>query len=365
MRMKKNILIVIIMFGSALVLLGLLRSVRRDNSADEGELIIDQISSLEEVVGKDNSVSDPVFRNVLEYSIAEGGDALLIYDMEEDETLIEDYHNGFGGEDAHILYSGSKSFSGVMLAALIDDGLIESFESPVSEVIFEWQGTDKASITYFDLLTLTSGIFAGDRGIVNTTVEEAILAPLEVEVGTRFAYGPNAFLVFGEVVRRLTDVEPEDYLQQRILDPLGVEVVRWERNSDGGAALDRGAYMVARDWLEFGKFMYRSIEFGESSLVNAQLMQELISSSDAYDAYGVTFWLDEDADVDPDRGGVIDFFLQRNQGESYEGRYFAAAGGLNQRLMFLPDENLLILRFASKRGGYSDSQFLEVLLSEE
>lgn len=215
--------------------------------------------SLNGVVNAQNSKSlteAERYKLAAQYSLENRGRAVLV--MKGDRVVFEEYQNGHAAETAWFLASGTKSFAGAMLAAAIEDKLFKGFDEKVSETIAEWK-TDrqKADITLRQLLSLTSGIDAGQIGRV-PTYEEAIDFRVESAVGTRFEYGPVPFQIFGEVMRRKLLPRKEsvaDYLKKRILDPIGLKVAFWRNGFDGNPLLPQGANLTAREWIKFGLFL--------------------------------------------------------------------------------------------------------------
>jgi CubicO group peptidase (beta-lactamase class C family) len=98
-----------------------------------------------------------------------------------------------------MLFSGTKSFSDVMLCAAIEDKMISSFDEKVSDTDHRMEGRhQKSQITIRQLLSLTSGISAGQIGVV-PSYSEAISSPMKFEPGTHFEYGPVPYQTFGEL----------------------------------------------------------------------------------------------------------------------------------------------------------------------
>src|SRR5438067_387502 len=85
--------------------------------------------------------------------------------LKGDRVVFEDYQNGHAADEPWMLASGTKSFTGVMLATAIEDKLVSGFDEKVSDTITEWK-TDarKSKITLRQLLSLTSGLDAGQIG---------------------------------------------------------------------------------------------------------------------------------------------------------------------------------------------------------
>ncbi len=298
------------------------------------------------------------FRLAAEYSAANRGVSVLV--MKGDRVVFEDYENGHTADQAWFLASGTKSFSGVMLAAAIEDKLVKNFDEKISETITEWKNDQqKSGITLRQLLSLTSGISAGQIGRV-PDYKDAINLPVRFEAGTRFEYGPVPFQIFGEVMRRKLAPKKEtvmDYLKRRILTPIGLKVAFW-RMSDGNPLLPQGANLTAREWVKFGLFLKNGGKCSGKQIVAKKLLDELVIGSKANPAYGITFWLNYEGKSPT--GMPTAMRVETNNGEAVKDLYMAAGAG-NQRLYIIPSKDLVIVRQASF-GQFDDRQFLGRLL---
>ena len=296
------------------------------------------------------------YKMAAQYSADNNGKAVLV--MKGDKLVFEEYQNGHSAETAWFLASGTKSFAGVMLAAAIEDKLFKSFDEKVSETITEWK-TDKqkADITLRQLLSLTSGIDAGQIGRVPTYEESVMDFGIETTTGTKFEYGPVPFQIFGEVMRRklLTRQETvSNYLRRRILEPIGLKVAFWRNGRDGNPLLPQGASLAAREWIKFGLFLKNGGKFSGKQIVAKKLLDELVVGTKANPAYGITFWLNRDG-FDP-RGQTQLMRIERVDGEEIRDLYMAAGAG-NQRLYIIPSKDLVIVRYGNF-GSYDDREFL-------
>jgi CubicO group peptidase (beta-lactamase class C family) len=303
------------------------------------------------------------FKLAAEYSKEHRGLSVLI--MKGDKVLFEEYQNGHSADTPHMLASGTKSFSGVILAAAIEDGLIKNFDEKVSDTITEWKtDTKKAGITIRQLLSLTSGIDAGQIGRV-PSYAEAINSPVSYEAGKHFEYGPVPFQIFGELMTRKLKAKKEgvlDYLKRRILNPIGLNVAFW-RMDNGQPLLPQGASLTAREWVKFGIFLKDGGKWKGKQIVKKKLFDELIIGSKANPAYGITFWLNHEG-VNPQgrplgRGAVEDI----SQNGIAEGAkdLFMAAGAGNQRLYIIRSQDMVIVR-QGRMGPWEDRDFLTRLL---
>lgn len=304
------------------------------------------------------------FALAADYSREHRGLSVLV--MKGDKIVFEDYQNGHQADEPWMLASGTKSFSGVMLAAAVEDKLIKNFDEKVSDTITEWKSDPKKSqITIRQLLTLTSGVDSGQIGRV-PTYAEAITKTLEADPETRFEYGPVPFQIFGEIMTRKLKPRKEDvmsYLKRRILDPIGLKVGNWRIENDQ-PLLPQGASLTAREWVKFGLFLKNGGKWNGKQLVKKALLDELVIGSKANPAYGITFWLNKkgtDPRGRPMGGGAVDEIGRNGIADGLPDVYMAA-GAANQRLYILPSLDMVVVR-QGRLDRWDDAEFMRRLIS--
>lgn len=271
----------------------------------------------------------------------------------------------------HELWSGTKSFVGVMFAAAVQEGLLELDEN-VSDTIVEWRNDEKKrGITIRHLLSMTSGHesrIGRPQGYRASLGEPVITAP-----GASFQYSPTPMQIAGELLSRKLEAagepsNPIDYLRVRILGPLDIEVAQWRSGPDGNPLMPQGAVLSARDWAKFGEFIRREGKIAGRRVVDPEAFAALFRGSDANPAYGLTWWLPR-TPLSPDRiTETIDLTLHTG---SVPADAVIAAGFDGQRLYVIPSKGLTIVRQASidpaalrrrnndsEDNGWSDTKFL-------
>lgn len=228
------------------------------------------------------------------YAFAHGAVAFIV--LHGDQTLLARYAEGVDPDKLQMLFSGSKAFSCVIAAAAVDDGLLE-WDAPVERYIAEWRGRGRSAITIRNLLSLDSGLDPAQGGghdselIARQSVAAALEARVAAPPGRRFGYGPYPFLVFSEVVRRVSGMEAGDYLAQRILAPIAAHA-RWVPTADGHTHLADGALMTPRDWLAFGRLVRDGGRWRGGTVLRESTLAECFRPSSANSRYGTGWWLD-------------------------------------------------------------------------
>lgn len=257
------------------------------------------------------------------------------------EVVDERYAGDWDAGTPHALYSGTKSFWGVLAAALQADGTLDLDET-VGKTIPAWAGDpQKRRVTLRQLLMLTSGIGFGGLGSAVPTYERALAVDLKTEPGARFTYGGIPLQVFGAVLaRKLDGPTPHDELQRRILDPIGLRVGRWRTLSDGTRPLPTGAFLAAREWLKFGLLVRDRGAWNGQTVVPADALARCFVGSEANSRYGLAWWLSPLASV-PD---LV---------------YASGSGG--QALYVIPSADAVVVKFGNS-SSYKHDAFLTRLL---
>ena len=268
--------------------------------------------------------------------------ALLI--VVDGSTVFERYAGGYDAEKPHALYSGTKSFWGVTAAAAHDDGLLD-LDEPVAQTIAEWKADPRhAAVTLRELLALTSGIGFGGLGSAVPTYDRALAVPIKDEPGERFTYGGIPLQVFGAVLARklaARNQSPHDYLRKRLLDPIGMHVASWRLLADGTQPLPTGAFVTAREWAKYGRFVVDGARWSGKPLVRETSLAPCFMGSSANPRYGLGWWL-RPIETPP---GIVH-----------------ASGSGGQAMYLIPSERTVVVKFGQS-ASYKHDAFLKRLFS--
>ncbi len=298
------------------------------------------------------------------YSEAHRGQACLV--LFDGATAFERYASGGAADRVQMLASGSKSFVGVAAAAAVQDGLLD-LDDPVGDALPDWKADPlKSQITYRQLLTLTSGLTPGVRGFRHPGWATAAALPMAGAPGEQFGYGANQLNVFALALERTLDGERfEQYLDRRLLKPLGVRLEWRIRCADGRPQVGGGAFATARDWARFGEFVRSGGRHEGEDLVRPALLAECFRGTNPNPAYGQTWWLRAPVPAKLRRGNAIvrSEWADAADAAWLPGDLVAALGAGKQRLYVIPSRKLTIVRLGGfPARGFEDAEFLSRLL---
>ncbi|MCW5966726.1 MAG: serine hydrolase [Bryobacterales bacterium] len=145
-----------------------------------------------------------------------------------------------GEVDAHTLFgiaSNSKAFTAAALAMLVDEGKL-SWDDPVQKHLPQFQMASPyvtREVTIRDLLSHRTGMGLGAGDLLywpdtTFTREQVIRAarhlPVDSSFRSRYAYNNLGYVVAGEVVAAVSGKRWEDFVRERILQPLRMTETR-------------------------------------------------------------------------------------------------------------------------------------------
>lgn len=356
------------------------------------------------------------YAKAADYSAACSGRAVLI--LIDGKPVFERYDHGWSADRRHPLASGTKSFTGVVAACAVQDGLI-TWDERASDTITEWKPDPrKSGITVRELLSLSSGLDPADAafgtrggGILlgegarkrserlgNTPspsdrFKAAVDVPATHDPGEKFEYGPSHFYAFGEMLQRkikarhaadpaFPDATYFEYMKRRVLAPVGLAESLWGLDAAGNPNLPGGCLLTAREWARFGEMIRlngRAVRPDGSSVqvVPPEILAECFKPSRTNSSYGLTWWLM--TGVSPEAQIIADGLLgrrirdqnQRRQAADVRGpdgkplTVYMAAGLGKQRLYVIPQYNMVVVRFAeaTRQGtSFDNAEFLAPIL---
>ena len=166
--------------------------------------------------------------------------------------------------------SNSKGFTCFALAMMIDEGKL-NWDDPVRKHIPEFQLHDPwvtAHFTVRDLVTHRSGMGLGAGDLMffpegnDFDVDDVIngVKYLEPESSFRsqFAYNNNMFIIAGEVLKRLSGLSWEEFIETKIMKPVGMKNSKASYNRvtdksniiDAHTRADGKVIQIPHDWSE-------------------------------------------------------------------------------------------------------------------
>ena len=305
------------------------------------------------------------------YSESRRGSAILV--MQNGRTIFEHYANGGSANRRWPIFSGTKSFWGIAALAAAQEGLFR-IDDPVADTITEWKNDPrKSQVTIRQLLSQTDGIEGASR-LQRPSIRDrnamAIALPSVAEPGSAFIYGPSHLQIFSELLRRkLRGRSVISYFEAHVANRLGLRNLKYKKDARGNPLPATGFELTAREWARLGELVVGNGNYRRRQIVPSTMLREAFVGSQVNPAYGLTFWLNQQAPNgrDADMEQMLDLPWRNAHWSGFcickdaPADMVVALGSHYQRLFIISSLKAVIVRQGSG-GNFSDPQFLRLLL---
>lgn len=268
--------------------------------------------------------------------------ALLV--MKDGEIVSETYRNNSEPDSRFIAWSMTKSITSVLVGCALEDGLIDSLDTAISDYLPELEDGGYAGVSIRHVMQMRSGVDYEERydfanpGIAasnhisslvkNTTRFADVARSLERihEPGEHFQYKTIDTAVLGWLVERSTGMSVAAYTERCLWEPLGAEADGYYI-MDGPPGVGRefsgaGFNATLRDFARFGQMVLNGGVANGKRIVSEDWIKQSTRPSGAEDqargGYGLQWWTMGDSNafaaiglqgqyiyIDPDTDTVV------------------------------------------------------------
>ena len=271
------------------------------------------------------------------------------------QVAAEYWWHPYAPEHPHLLFSLSKSFTATAIGLAIADGLIR-IDDPIISFFSQNQRPDNISaelqaMTIRHLLTMTSGHGECALGSGFTAkfpsdwVQQILAQPVVYTPGTHFVYNSGATHLLSAIIPAVTGLQLLDYLEPRILTPLGITGARTETSPNGTHIGGWGMSLKTEDIAKFGQLYLQQGRWRDQQLIPADWVK-------AATAYQVPCALGDQPDWQ--QGYGYQFWRARHNA-------FRGDGAFGQFCLVLPDQDTVI---AITAGVQNMQQVLDLIWEE-
>ena len=285
--------------------------------------------------------------------------------------VLEAYFNGEGRQTRHDIRSAGKSFTSTLVGLALYQGALNDLDQPVVGYFPEYKDATaadprKRQVTIRHLLEMRSGFHADDDdpdspGYENKMLRShdwiryALNVPMSEAPGKVWRYAGMNTMLLGDIVQRATGIHLPEYLETRLLHPLGIYDYDWKKSPKGRASGQGFLSLRARDMLKFGILFLQKGKWKDRQLVPSEWVHDATRKHTQlgyrlYSGYGYQWWT-----------------ARENNGSHPIDFYFASGNG-GQKIYVIPDADLVVVITSSaynqKRGHVRSRRILrEILLS--
>jgi len=218
-------------------------------------------------------------------------EAIIIY---QGDSLVTETYFGIGDPNRLIeTMSCTKSIVGLAIICLLDDGLIDSLQTPIYVYYPEWNIGQKKQVTINHLLTMTSGLnsepFSGE---VNDYIDLAVNSEMVYEPGERFEYNNKSMSLIVGIIKKITGKPMDIYIAERLFKPLDIDTFRWLQDSAGNPQGMSGCRLKPKDFIKIGLLLLNNGNYNGKQIISEKNISKLVEPSEENLRYGRLWWLE-------------------------------------------------------------------------
>jgi len=290
-------------------------------------------------------------------------DSLAI--IKDDKLVVEEYISlnenilqlQSHSDTKHQIASCTKSITSALIGIAIDKGYINSVKDTVLDFFPDYIDSigivdaRKQSMTIEDLLTMRTGLDWWQPGSLSPDhsdpgnngkqmwnspdfIEYTLSQPMVNNPGEVFAYCGGASHLLSAIIERQTGLSTLEFAQENLFGPIGITDIYWPRASEGTYVGNGGVRLTTVDMAKFGYLFLNNGYWKGKQIISSEWVNNSTKthhSFNSYNGYGYQWW------TSPETG------------------YYYALGAYCQRIIILPEQNMVVV-FTANIPTYPDPE---------
>ncbi len=269
------------------------------------------------------------------------------------KIFAEAYSAPYNNEYRHISHSMCKSVTSMAVGIAIEEGYINLDEHLV-DILSDRVGilTSKniREITVKHLLTMSTGIKFNELSTVfeNDWIKGYLESGTSFQPGTGYEYNSLNTYMLSVIIKIKTGEGLLDFIITRILNPLGINDITWERCPMG---YEKGGWGMKLNLMDMTKFGMLYLQNGRWLIDD--IMKEIVPSK--WVELSCSKQIEQNADKLSTGYGYQIWGL--------EGNAYAFSGMLGQNVIVVPERNIVISMTGGSVSLFPDSKAIKLILN--
>ncbi|MDR3339809.1 MAG: beta-lactamase family protein [Candidatus Symbiothrix sp.] len=265
--------------------------------------------------------------------------------IKDGKLLYEEYWENYSAETPTNSFSMAKSITTLLLGKAIKQHYIKSLDQPMTDFIPEFLNDSLGrSATVGDLSAMRSGLDWDENYYypLNPTTEayygdnitaQMLKLKFKEHPGGHYQYASASTQLLAIVLKRATGKSLAQYLSEEFWQPMGMEHDALWSISGGIEKSFCCVHSNVRDFAKLGQLMLQKGSWNGVQLLDTTFIDQMIRLDDeAFAAgepkkYGYSIWVDE----------------------THEPQFYGMLGHLGQRILVVPDKNIVIVRLGRSK----------------
>lgn len=206
-------------------------------------------------------------------------DVVSMMVLRHGKLLAEAYWSPYMADQLRTVYSFSKTFTAMAIGIAEGEGIL-SLDERIVDIFPEKakkvpQSPELSALTIRHLLTMSTGQpeepFHQENAWQDMTA--ALMSePFQEQPGQVFRYNTAATYVLSAVLKQ-KGIDLEEYLEEKLLRPMGIQGTRWQRDDNGICTGGFGFSLHPTDMARLGQLMLQGGQWDGQQLVPAAYIQ--------------------------------------------------------------------------------------------
>jgi len=310
-----------------------------------------QVSSLESE-GINQTGLEDMINYIYNHGLNQSVKDIII--VKNGKLVFEEYFGTTTRETLVHLQSATKSLTSVIFGIAIDQLHVGSVDESVYSYFPEYLDSvdsPKNEILLHHMLTMTPGLewnetstslFSGENDNIaghqsGDYIGHLLGKNLVAEPGSTWNYNSGCAMVLAGIIKKATGFHIDEFGEEYLFDPLGIEDYRWEYQQDGLPIAMGGFWMKPRAMAKIGELFLRGGVWDEKRILSDTWIRASFTEhktvNDDWD-YGYQWWAGQ---------------ANSSIGESFENKIWYAHGYGGQMIIVIQESKVVIVT----NGAYS------------
>jgi CubicO group peptidase (beta-lactamase class C family) len=217
-----------------------------------------------------------------------------------------------------------KSWTGLVMGALIDNGIIDSENDLTCKYLPEWQAGCDGKVTIKHLLTMSAGL---KKKIARNSVlaaknhnEFVINLALDNTPGEKFSYSNESAQLLGVIMEKASGKTMDQLYEDYLFGPLNIKDSKLYQDEAGNYIVYGGMETSIESAVKIGQMVINNGRYNGEQIISSRWIEASTSPSSTSAYYGYLWWVDT------------------------QNKNFTAMGDFGQMTIIFPEKKLLFVR---------------------
>ena len=227
--------------------------------------------------------------SVIEQEISNMSNILGVIVIQKGKVVAENYYNNSSADEIYNIWSVTKSFTSTLIGQAIDQGLIYSEDSVLTQFLPDYGVDYIESVTLDNVLSMSSGYY--DYFGYNTLTTEQLVSIAHFSPGT-FFYSNAACHINSHILYYGTDYTPYEFANTHLFPYLGINEPLWYSGylniNDASVSL----FLTLREMVKLGQLYLQNGFSGDTQILSSDWINKATSHKvdTGAESWGSDFW---------------------------------------------------------------------------